>query len=96
VQAVELGPVLAGLAEPLRQALRQVDEKIPGFAGPGGVAVAVESRTSCPVRTVRDAETLASPTLQGLYPCGEGAGFAGGIMSAALDGIRTATAIARG
>jgi uncharacterized FAD-dependent dehydrogenase len=45
---------------------------------------------------VRDAETLASPTLQGLYPCGEGAGFAGGIMSAALDGIRTATAIARG
>lgn len=95
VQAADLGPVLAGLAEPLRQALRQVDEKIPGFAGPGGVAVAVESRTSCPVRTVRDDETLASPTLASLYPCGEGAGFAGGIMSAALDGIRIADAIVR-
>ncbi len=94
VQAVDLGPVLVGLAAPLRQALRQVDARIPGFAGPQGVAVAVESRTSCPVRTVRDPETLASPTLAGLYPCGEGAGFAGGIMSAALDGIRIADAIA--
>ncbi len=71
-----------------------MDAKIPGFAGPGGLAVAVESRTSCPIRTVRDPKTLASPTLAGLYPCGEGAGFAGGIMSAALDGVRVATAIA--
>lgn len=94
VHAADLGPVLAGLAEPIRQALRQVDAKIPGFAGPGGLAVAVESRTSCPIRTVRDPKSLASPTLAGLYPCGEGAGFAGGIMSAALDGVRVATAIA--
>lgn len=96
VHAADLGPILAGLAEPIRQALRQVDAKIPGFAGPGGLAVAVESRTSCPIRTVRDPQTLASPTLGGLYPCGEGAGFAGGIMSAALDGVRVATAIAAG
>lgn len=93
VEAADLDAVLAGLAEPLRQALRQVDARIPGFAGEGGIAVAVESRTSCPVRTLRDAETLQSPTLGGLYPCGEGAGFAGGIMSAALDGIRIAQAI---
>lgn len=95
VRGADLSPILAGLAEPLRQALRQVDQKIPGFAGAGGLAVAVESRTSCPVRTVRDPQTLVSPTLAGLYPCGEGAGFAGGIMSAALDGVRVATAIAQ-
>ncbi|MBV1862280.1 MAG: FAD-binding protein [Nannocystaceae bacterium] len=93
IRGADLSPVLAGLAEPIRQALRQVDAKIPGFAGPGGLAVAVESRTSCPVRTVRDSVTLVSPTLAGLYPCGEGAGFAGGIMSAALDGVRVANAI---
>ncbi len=95
VVSADLPRVLAGLAEPLRQALRQVDGRIRGFAGPQGIAVAVESRTSCPVRTVRDPQTLESPSLRGLYPCGEGAGFAGGIMSAALDGIRIAEAIAR-
>ncbi len=95
IRGADLRPILAGLAEPIRQALRQVDQKIPGFAGPGGLAVAIESRTSCPVRTLRDPQTLVSPTLGGLYPCGEGAGFAGGIMSAALDGIRVATAIAQ-
>ncbi len=95
VQPADLDEVLGSLAEPIRQALRQVDAKIPGFAGAGGIAVGVESRTSCPIRTVRDPQTLASPTLGGLYPCGEGAGFAGGIMSAALDGIRIAEAIGR-
>lgn len=94
VSPADLGEVLGPLAAPLRQALLQVDAKIPGFAGAQGMAVAVESRTSCPVRTVRDGKTLESPTLAGLYPCGEGAGFAGGIMSAALDGIRIARSIA--
>ena len=70
----------------------QVDKKMRGFVGPEGIAVAFESRTSCPVRIVRD-DTGASPTHAGLYPCGEGAGFAGGIMGAALDGERTAVAI---
>lgn len=95
VEPADLAGVLGGLAEPLRQALRQVDARIPGFAGEGGIAVAVESRTSCPVRTVRDADILQSPTLAGLFPCGEGAGFAGGIMSAALDGVRVAESIVR-
>jgi uncharacterized FAD-dependent dehydrogenase len=56
--------------------------------------VGVESRTSSPVRIPRDRETLQHPEVKGLYPCGEGAGYAGGIMSAALDGIACAKAIA--
>ena len=54
----------------------------------------VETRTSSPVRVLRDRESLDSPSLRGLYPCGEGAGYAGGIMSAAMDGIRVARRIA--
>ncbi len=54
----------------------------------------VESRTSSPVRIPRDPETLEYVSMQGLYPCGEGAGYAGGIVSSALDGINTAVAVA--
>lgn len=82
--------VLGPLSEPLRVALERINGRMPGFVSNDAVAVAIESRTSCPVRTVRDTATGQSPTLAGLYPCGEGAGYAGGIMSAALDGIRTA------
>ncbi len=57
------------------------------------VLVGVESRTSSPVRVPRHPELLESPDLAGLYPCAEGAGYAGGIVSAALDGIRVARAI---
>jgi uncharacterized FAD-dependent dehydrogenase len=64
-----------------------------GYLGEDAVLVGVESRTSSPVRVPRDPETLASPDIAGLYPCGEGAGYAGGIVSAALDGIRVARAI---
>ena len=93
VVPVDLDAVLGDLAMPLREAMMQVGRKMRGFVGPEGIAVALESRTSCPVRIVRD-EAGASPTHAGLYPCGEGAGFAGGIMSAALDGVRTAVAVA--
>jgi hypothetical protein len=86
----DLDAVLGPLAEPLREALRSVDAKLPGFASATGVAVGVESRTSSPLRIDRDRETLHSPTLRALYPCGEGAGHAGGIMSAALDALRVA------
>ena len=55
--------------------------------------VGVESRTSSPVRVPRDATTLECPDLAGLLPCGEGAGYAGGIVSAALDGMRVARAL---
>jgi uncharacterized protein len=54
------------------------------------VVVAVESRTSTPVRIPRDAERLEHPDIRGFFPCGEGAGYAGGIVSAAIDGVRCA------
>ena len=69
------------------------DTKIHGFAMDDALISGIESRTSSPVRILRDPVTLQS--LQGLYPCGEGAGYAGGITSAAMDGIRIAEAIAR-
>jgi hypothetical protein len=71
-----------------------LNRKLPGFAHPDGVLTGVETRSSSPVRICRD-EGLQSP-LRGLYPCGEGAGYAGGIVSAAVDGIRVAEAVARG
>ncbi len=94
VVPVELDAILGPLTEPLRAAMIQVGKKMRGFVGPDGIAVALESRTSCPVRMVRD-DGGQSPSHPGLFPCGEGAGYAGGIMSAALDGVRTAVGIAR-
>ena len=78
----------------LRDALPLLDRKLHGFAGPDGVLTGVETRSSSPVRILRD-DSLQSP-LRGLYPCGEGAGYAGGIVSAAVDGIRVAEAVAGG
>ena len=65
-----------------------------GYRTNEAVLVAVESRTSSPVRIPRDPTTLEHPEVRGLYPCGEGAGYAGGIVSAAMDGVRVARAIA--
>lgn len=90
-----LDQLLGPLAPPLQAALDALGRRMPGFLGDQAIAVGVESRTSCPVRVDRDPETLQSPSTPGLYPCGEGAGFAGGIVSAALDGLRVAAAIAR-
>jgi len=81
------------LAARLRDALRAFDRQLRGFITDEALVVGVESRTSSPVRVPRDADTLASPDLAGLYPCAEGAGYAGGIVSAALDGARVARAI---
>ena len=82
------------VTDTLRGALPVLDRKLHGFAHPDGVLTGVETRSSSPVRIVRD-ETYQS-NLRGLYPCGEGAGYAGGIVSAAVDGIRVAEAVARG
>lgn len=82
------------VAQTLREALPSMDRKLHGFAQPDGVLTGVETRSSSPVRILRD-ETFQS-ALRGLYPCGEGAGYAGGIVSAAVDGIRVAEAIAKG
>ena len=75
----------------LAEALPLLDRKLPGFAGEEAVLTAVESRSSSPVRILRDQRRQASAA--GLYPCGEGAGYAGGIMSAAADGMQTAEQI---
>lgn len=90
----DLGALLPkGMANRLREAMAEFDERLPGFSSSHGQMVGVETRTSSPVRIVRDPESLESNTLEGLYPCGEGAGYAGGIVSAALDGARVAQKI---
>ncbi|MBC6699348.1 NAD(P)/FAD-dependent oxidoreductase [Hymenobacter puniceus] len=82
----------AGLAERLRQGFQDFGRKIPGYATNAAQIVGVESRTSSPVRIPRDRDTLEHPEVRGLFPCGEGAGYAGGIVSAAMDGERCAEA----
>lgn len=94
VTPAPLHDLLGPLAGPLRSALRRIDQRMPGFVSDQAIAVGVESRTSAPVRLPRGPD-LQSTTLPGLYPTGEGAGYAGGIMSAALDGMRVAEAIAQ-
>ncbi len=77
----------------LTEAFEKFQKKLDGFISPNAVLYGIESRTSCPVRILRDPETLESPSHPGLFPSGEGAGYAGGITSAACDGIRVADAI---
>jgi uncharacterized FAD-dependent dehydrogenase len=81
------------IVEGMKAALRHFDRQIGGFAGPAGVLIAPETRTTAPLRFLRDAHSFESPTLRGLLPVGEGAGYAGGIVSAALDGYKAAEAI---
>ncbi|TDX00285.1 NAD(P)/FAD-dependent oxidoreductase [Dinghuibacter silviterrae] len=80
--------------EGLQKAFVDFGRKMPGYFTNDAVVVATESRTSSPVRIPRDPVTLAHPQVDNLYPCGEGAGYAGGIVSAAMDGERVAAAIA--
>ncbi|MGN0181591.1 MAG: NAD(P)/FAD-dependent oxidoreductase, partial [Candidatus Ornithomonoglobus sp.] len=80
------------VTETMREALPVMDRKIKGFAADGALLTAPETRSSSPVRIIRDEETKQS-NIAGLYPCGEGAGYAGGIMTAAIDGIKIAEAI---
>lgn len=84
----------AELNAALEEGLRRFDDKIPGFAKEEAVLTGPETRSSCPVRIVRG-EQLCSLNTQGLYPCGEGAGYAGGIMTAAIDGLRIAEQVIR-
>lgn len=79
----------------LRQGLQTFGERMPAFLTEEALVVGVESRTSSPVRIPRENEGLFHPQWSQLYPCGEGAGYAGGILSAAMDGQRVARAIAR-
>jgi uncharacterized FAD-dependent dehydrogenase len=81
------------LAAPLRTALAQFGRQLRGYVTQEAVLVGVESRTSSPVRIPRDPVSLESIDWAGLYPAGEGAGYAGGIVSAAVDGMRVARQI---
>ncbi len=82
------------ISKRLQKAIIQIDKKAKGFNTSEGIIAAVESRTSSPLRIPRNAETLEHIEVSGLYPCGEGAGYAGGIVSSAVDGERCADAIA--
>ena len=77
----------------LEEGLRRFNHKLPGFADADAVMTGAETRTSSPVRITRSPESLQALGIEGLYPCGEGAGYAGGIMSAAVDGVRVAEKI---
>jgi len=82
-----------GIVQRLAKAFREFDKKMHGFYTAEANLLAVESRTSSPVRILRDKESLQHVQIKGLYPCGEGAGYAGGIVSSAIDGIRCAMMI---
>ena len=94
VTLCDLGTALPGYAvQALREALPAFGHKIKGFDRPDAVLTGVETRTSSPLRMPR-AEDFQSSNTPGLYPAGEGAGYAGGILSAGVDGIKVAEALA--
>lgn len=89
MRAVLPAPVVSAL----QSGILDMDKRLKGFACPDALITAVETRTSSPVRIERDTQTLQSVSVKALYPCGEGAGYAGGITSSACDGIRVADAV---
>lgn len=94
--SVDLSEVLPDfISDALRQGFRNFGSKMRGYLTNDAQVVGVESRTSSPVRIPRHPETLEHPQIHGLFPCGEGAGYAGGIVSAAMDGERCAEAVVR-
>lgn len=96
VKLGDLATSLPGYAiEAIREALPAFGKQIRGFDRDDAVLTGVETRTSSPVRITRDAESLQSLNVRGLYPAGEGAGYAGGILSAGVDGVKVAEAVAK-
>ncbi len=87
----EILPKIA--TDALKAAIPDIDRRLKGFASPDAVLTAVESRFSSPVRILRDLITLESVSVKGLYPCGEGSGYSGGITSSAADGLKIAEII---
>jgi uncharacterized protein len=95
--SVKLDNVLpAFIYDALAEGFKMFGKKLKGYFTNDAVVVAVESRTSSPVRIPRNADNLQHPQIKNLYPCGEGAGYAGGIVSAAMDGERVAVVIVEG
>jgi uncharacterized FAD-dependent dehydrogenase len=95
LQAANLSEVLPGFVHhTLQEGFKAFGKKMKGYYTNDAIVVATESRTSSPVRIPRDADSFQHPQIKNLYPCGEGAGYAGGIVSAAMDGQKLAAAIA--
>jgi uncharacterized FAD-dependent dehydrogenase len=95
IRLTDLAPLLpADAIAAIREALPVFGRQIRGFDREDAVLTGIESRTSSPLRITRDATTLQSLNVRGLYPGGEGAGYAGGILSAGVDGIKLAEAVA--
>ncbi|MDB5023904.1 MAG: FAD-dependent oxidoreductase [Mucilaginibacter sp.] len=95
-KSVDLKQVLPNwIADSLQKALPAFGRKMKGYYTNEAILVGVESRTSSPVKVPRDKDTLQHPQVAGLFPCGEGAGYAGGIISAAIDGINCAIGAAK-
>ena len=93
VTSTRLGEVFPSFVyKTLREGLKHIGKRMKGYETEEAIVVGVESRTSSPVKIPRDPKHFQHPEVQGLYPCGEGAGYAGGIMSAAIDGWNTAQA----
>lgn len=81
------------ITESIRSAIENIDSSLPGLLCSEGLLHGVETRTSSPVRIERDAKSFMSPSHECLFPCGEGAGYAGGIISAAVDGVACGSAV---
>jgi uncharacterized protein len=93
LESVDMQEVLPRfIVDALRQGFKDFGSKLKGYLTNEGQVIGVESRTSSPVKVPRDPESLAHPQIGNLFPCGEGAGYAGGIVSAAMDGERCAEA----
>lgn len=96
IKLTDLAPSLPKYAiDAIREALPAFGKKIKGFDRPDAILTGIETRTSSPIRIKRDHESLQSMNTEGLYPAGEGAGYAGGILSAGVDGIKVAEALAK-
>lgn len=97
IEYTDLGAVLPDfVARRLREGLKEFEKKRKGFLCKDAVLVGVETRTSSPIRITRDSDTSEHVQIKRLYPCGEGAGYAGGIVSSAMDGINSADCLAKG
>lgn len=81
------------ITEAIKMALTEFERKKPGFISDEALLHAPETRTSAPIQITRDSSSMESVSVSGLYPCGEGAGYAGGIISAAVDGLKIGDSI---
>jgi len=94
IASVNLNEVLPEhISKRLKEGFRVFDQRMKGFICNDALLIAPETRTSTPVRILRDAKTFESPCIKGLFPAGEGSGYAGGIVSSAMDGENSAKAI---